>query len=50
MARDEILIVSPCSGHGFKFASAIGEAVADLLTGIDRPDLEPFGPQRLGVA
>ena len=28
--HDEVLIVSACSGHGFKFASAIGEAVADL--------------------
>ena len=26
-----MLIVSACSGHGFKFASAIGEIVADLL-------------------
>lgn len=29
----EVLIASPCSGHGFKFASVIGEIVADLLTG-----------------
>lgn len=28
----EVLIASPCSGHGFKFASVIGEIVADLLT------------------
>ena len=26
-----VLIVSPCSGHGFKFASAIGSVTADLL-------------------
>jgi sarcosine oxidase len=26
-----ILVVSPCSGHGFKFAPIIGEIVADLL-------------------
>ncbi|HVK58653.1 MAG TPA: FAD-dependent oxidoreductase, partial [Candidatus Kapabacteria bacterium] len=25
-----ILLASPCSGHGFKFASAIGEVLADL--------------------
>lgn len=27
-----VLVVSPCSGHGFKFAPAIGEGVADLVT------------------
>lgn len=38
-----VLIASPCSGHGFKFAPAIGEALADLVTG-QRPrvDLSPF--------
>jgi sarcosine oxidase len=47
---DDVLIVSACSGHGFKFASAIGEAVADLLMGMPRPDLEPFGRERLLTA
>jgi sarcosine oxidase len=28
----EVLLVSPCSGHGFKFASVIGEICADLVT------------------
>jgi sarcosine oxidase len=42
----DVLIVSACSGHGFKFASAIGEAVADLVMGMPRPDLAPFGRQR----
>ena len=28
----QVLISSPCSGHGFKFASAIGEIQADLVT------------------
>ena len=42
----EVLISSPCSGHGFKFASAIGEIQADLLTkGKTEFDLSPF---RLG--
>lgn len=27
----QVWIVSPCSGHGFKFASVIGELVADLI-------------------
>jgi sarcosine oxidase len=28
-----VTIVSACSGHGFKFASVVGEVVADLATG-----------------
>ena len=27
-----VLVVSPCSGHGFKFCSVVGEIVADLVT------------------
>jgi sarcosine oxidase len=30
--RGPIVIGSPCSGHGFKFAPAIGERLADLAT------------------
>jgi sarcosine oxidase len=42
-----VLISSPCSGHGFKFASAIGEAQADLITeGKSRFDLSPFSLSR----
>jgi sarcosine oxidase len=38
-----VLISSPCSGHGFKFASAIGELQAELLaTGTCSFDLSPF--------
>jgi sarcosine oxidase len=39
----EVLISSACSGHGFKFASAIGEVQAELVSG-DEPafDLTPF--------
>jgi sarcosine oxidase len=44
--HDEVLLVSACSGHGFKFASAIGEAVADLMMGVPRSDLSPFGRNR----
>jgi sarcosine oxidase len=29
----EVVLVSACSGHGFKFASAIGEAAAELALG-----------------
>ena len=28
-----VLIASPCSGHGFKFAPVIGEILADLVQG-----------------
>lgn len=42
-AHSQVLIVSPCSGHGFKFSSAIGEVVADLATnGRTRFDLDLF--------
>ncbi len=32
-----LVVCSPCSGHGAKFAPLIGEYVADLVTGGDRP-------------
>ena len=38
-----VVLASPCSGHGFKFAPAIGEALADLTEEkVPRFDLEPF--------
>jgi sarcosine oxidase len=41
--HDAVLIVSPCSGHGFKHSPAIGEAVAQWVTdGTPELDLEPF--------
>ena len=42
-----VLVVSPCSGHGFKFASAIGELAAALALG-ERPwiDIAPFSLSR----
>jgi sarcosine oxidase len=44
----QVLVSSPCSGHGFKFASAIGELHADLLTGATPGfDLTPFRLERL---
>jgi sarcosine oxidase len=43
----QVLIASPCSGHGFKFSSAIGELLADLLTtGKKQFDLNPFQMDR----
>ena len=42
-----VLISSACSGHGFKFASAIGEIQADLvIEGQSRFDLTPFSLSR----
>jgi sarcosine oxidase len=41
--RERIVIASPCSGHGFKFAPAIGQALAELsLTGRTSADLGRF--------
>jgi sarcosine oxidase len=31
-ARTDVLVASPCSGHGFKFSPLIGRALADLAT------------------
>ena len=42
-----VIVASPCSGHGFKFAPAVGEILADLVTtGISRFDLTPFRADR----
>lgn len=44
---DRIMIVSPCSGHGFKHSAAIGEALAHAAAGIDPfVDLGPFSRRR----
>jgi sarcosine oxidase len=47
---EQVVIASPCSGHGYKFASVMGEILADMATGrtpafdlsmfrLDRPSL-----------
>ena len=42
---DQVSFASPCSGHGYKFASVIGEIMADLAdTGITRHD-GPISPR-----
>lgn len=39
----EVIVASPCSGHGFKFASVLGEVLADLaLDGATRHDIAMF--------
>lgn len=48
---ERVLVVSPCSGHGFKHSAAIGEAVSQrLLDGASRIDLAAFGLARFGHA
>lgn len=50
-ADRRVAVASPCSGHGFKFASAIGEVLADLaLEGRTAIDLAPFRIDRPGLA
>jgi len=39
----DVIVASACSGHGFKFAPAIGDALADLALGTEPSvDLAPF--------
>lgn len=46
-AHPQVIVASPCSGHGFKFSSAIGEVLADLaMKGSSAFDLAPFSLQR----
>jgi sarcosine oxidase len=43
-----IVLASPCSGHGFKFASVLGEVLADLATGrASTNDIARFRVDRL---
>ena len=44
-----VFLGAACSGHGFKFAPAIGAALADLATGVERPDLEFIAPSALAT-
>jgi sarcosine oxidase len=42
-----VVIASPCSGHGYKFASVIGEVLADLsIDGSTRHPIGLFAPSR----
>lgn len=45
---ENVLLASPCSGHGFKHSAAVGESLADLaLTRTSKIDTSPFSlPQR----
>lgn len=42
-----VLLVSPCSGHGFKHSAGLGEAIAQRITaGTSDADLSPFRLER----
>ncbi len=44
----QVSFASPCSGHGFKFASVVGEIMADLAEkGMTRHPISPFRLERL---
>lgn len=44
---ENVTIASPCSGHGYKFASVIGEILADLaIDGATRHAIDLFNPLR----
>lgn len=46
--RNDVIVASPCSGHGFKFSCLIGEILADLaVSGQARHDITPW---RLRIA
>jgi sarcosine oxidase len=46
---ENVVVTSPCSGHGFKFAPVIGEILADLATaGVTRHDIARFSLARFG--
>jgi sarcosine oxidase len=45
-----VVVASPCSGHGFKHSAAVGECVAQLALGdASAIDLAPFCFERLAV-
>lgn len=47
--HDNVIVASPCSGHGFKFASAVGEALAELaIVGRPRLNLDFLSARRFG--
>ena len=46
---EQVVVASPCSGHGFKFGSVIGEIIADLVVeGSTRHNISLFSLDRFG--
>jgi sarcosine oxidase len=47
----QVVVASPCSGHGFKYTPAIGQLLADLaLTGATRLAIDGFFISRFAAA
>lgn len=47
---ENVIVASPCSGHGYKFCSVIGEILADLaVDGSTRHDISLFSLDRFGA-
>lgn len=48
----QAVLASPCSGHGYKFCSVLGEVLADLATGdgTTRHEIGFLGFERLHAA
>ncbi len=58
----QVVLASPCSGHGYKFCSVVGEVLADLATGdgstrheigflrLDRPGMSAWPEQATAAA
>jgi sarcosine oxidase len=48
--QPQVLIASPCSGHGFKHSAAVGEVLAELvLDGKSRIDISRFDIDRFNA-
>lgn len=48
---ERLILLGPMLGHGFKFASAVGQIGADLATeGASRLPIEPFSPGRFTMS
>jgi len=45
-----VVIASPCSGHGFKFAPLVGEVVAGLVGGVAAPERFRLAAQNLRLS
>ena len=40
--RDNLIVASPCSGHGFKHSAGVGELLAEMALGERHPSVEHF--------
>jgi sarcosine oxidase len=48
--QPQVIIASPCSGHGFKHSAAVGEVLAELvLGGKSKIDISSFGIDRFNA-